>query len=163
MNESGQRSVLVGSAIQEVLYMVYSKDAMLPKIYVFFLKKRYFQVLILLVLYLYEFLPGLARSGNVLSSSCCVTNRRPLWDDQTMVCGLLSWWCICNWFLLVEALLWRWSCASDVKLGLVPSMESVETNLDGATGQMHRFLQRLASLSSCIWFWWKLVISGKGC
>ena len=34
MNESGQRSVLVGSAIQEVLYMVHSKDAMLPKIYV---------------------------------------------------------------------------------------------------------------------------------
>ena len=67
-----------------------------------------------------------------------------------MVRGLLSWWCICNWFFLVEALLWKWSGASDIKLGLVPSIESVETNLDGATGQMHRFLQRLASLSSCI-------------
>ena len=43
MNESGQRSVLVGSAIHEVLYMVHSKDAMLPKIYVFFfLKKKVF-------------------------------------------------------------------------------------------------------------------------
>ena len=42
MNESGQRSVLVGSAIQEVLYMVYSKDAILPKIKVFFLKNKYF-------------------------------------------------------------------------------------------------------------------------
>ena len=43
MNESGQQSVLVGSAIQEVLYMVHSKDAMLPKIYVFFLKERFFR------------------------------------------------------------------------------------------------------------------------
>ena len=42
MNESGQRSVLVGSAIQEVLYMVYSKDAILPKIKVFFLQKEAF-------------------------------------------------------------------------------------------------------------------------
>ena len=42
MNESGQRSVLVGSAIQEVLYMVYSKDAILPKIKGCFLKKKYF-------------------------------------------------------------------------------------------------------------------------
>ena len=110
----------------------------------FFLKKRYFQVLILLVLYLYEFLPGLARSGNVLSSSCCVTNRRPTWDDQTMVCVLLSWWCICNWFL-VEALLWRLSSSSDVKLGFIPSIESVGTNLDDANDQMNGFLQRLVS------------------
>ena len=163
MNESGQRSVLVGSAIQEVLYMVYSKDAILPKIKVFFLQKKCFSgldpPLLISVCFLAWF--GEVRKRFELLLLC--NKPTPLWDDQTMVCGLLSWWCICNWFLLVEALLWRWSGASDVKLGLVPSIESVETNLDGATGQMHRFLQRLASLSSCIWFWWKLVISGKGC
>ena len=42
MNESGQRSVLVGSSIQEVLYMVYSKDATLPKIKGFFPQKKRF-------------------------------------------------------------------------------------------------------------------------
>ena len=42
MNESGQRSVVVGSAIHEVLYMVHSKDAMLPKIEVFFSLKKCF-------------------------------------------------------------------------------------------------------------------------
>ena len=91
MNESGQRSVLVGSAIHEVLYMVHSKDAMLPKIEVFFFIKSVFQVLILLFLHLYDFMPGLARSGNVLSSSCCVTNRRLATTKRWCSLWILLW------------------------------------------------------------------------
>ena len=77
---------------------------------------------------------------------------------------LLSRWCICNWFL-VEALLCRLSSASDVKLGLIPSTESVETKLDGANDQMLGFLQRLASyvpISNILnhLVWW-VVVSGS--
>ena len=96
MNESGQRYVLVGSAIQEVLYMVYSKDATLPKIKGFFPQKKRFSGLDPLFLISVCFLAwfGEVRKRFELLLLC---NKPTSCDDQTMVFlmdpTVVLWWC----------------------------------------------------------------------